>query len=50
MRDWHIVHHRKKRLPPVAVAFKHFLLEEGAALIEGLVGRAAAKRKPRVTA
>jgi DNA-binding transcriptional LysR family regulator len=45
MRKWHIVHHRNKRLPPVAVAFKEFLLREGAALIERLVGRAAPKRK-----
>ncbi|HEX4943343.1 MAG TPA: LysR family transcriptional regulator [Usitatibacteraceae bacterium] len=46
MREWHIVHHRNKRLPPVAVAFKDFLLQEGAARIEQLLGRAAAKRKP----
>jgi DNA-binding transcriptional LysR family regulator len=47
MREWHIVHHKNKRLPPVAVAFKQFLLQEGAALIERLVGRATPKRKPR---
>jgi DNA-binding transcriptional LysR family regulator len=47
MRRWHIVHHRNKRLPPVAVAFKEFLLREGAALIERLVGRAMPKRKLR---
>ena len=47
MRKWHIVHHRNKRLPPVAVAFKEFLLQEGAALIERLVGRARPKRKSR---
>ena len=47
MRKWHIVHHKNKRLPPVAVAFKEFLLQEGAALIERLVGRAMPKRKPR---
>ena len=46
MRKWHIVHHRNKRLPPVAVAFKDFLLQEGAALIERLVGCDAPKRKP----
>ena len=45
MREWHIVHHKNKRLPPVAVAFKEFLLQEGAALIEQLVGRPAPKRK-----
>jgi len=38
MRVWHVVHHRHKRLPPVAVAFKEFLMKEGAELIEQLVG------------
>jgi DNA-binding transcriptional LysR family regulator len=47
MRKWHIVHHKNKRLPPVAVAFKEFLLQEGAALTERLVGRAMPKRKLR---
>jgi len=47
MRKWHIVHHKSKRLPPVAVAFKEFLLQEGAALIEQLVGRTKPKRKLR---
>ena len=47
MRKWHIVHHKNKRLPAVAVAFKEFLLLEGAALIERLVGRAEPKRKRR---
>jgi LysR family transcriptional regulator, low CO2-responsive transcriptional regulator len=49
MREWHIVHHKNKRLPPVAVAFKEFLLQEGAALIEKLVGTAMPKRKARRT-
>jgi DNA-binding transcriptional LysR family regulator len=30
---WYVVHRRTKRLPPVAQAFKDFLLGEGAALI-----------------
>ncbi|MDP2708229.1 MAG: LysR family transcriptional regulator [Burkholderiales bacterium] len=47
MRKWHIAHHKNKRLPPVAIAFKEFLLREGAALIERLVGRAVPKRKLR---
>jgi len=47
MRKWHIVHHKNKRLPPVAIAFKEFLLQEGAAMIEKLVGRAVPKRKLR---
>jgi DNA-binding transcriptional LysR family regulator len=35
--NWYLVHHRAKRLPPVAAEFKGFLLREGAALIERLV-------------
>jgi LysR family transcriptional regulator, low CO2-responsive transcriptional regulator len=35
--NWYLVHNRTKRLPPVAAAFKEFLLREGAALIERLV-------------
>jgi DNA-binding transcriptional LysR family regulator len=34
MLNWYVVHRRNKRLPPVAVAFKRFLMEEGAPLIE----------------
>jgi DNA-binding transcriptional LysR family regulator len=33
MLSWYVVHRRNKRLPPVAQAFKDFLLAEGAALI-----------------
>jgi DNA-binding transcriptional LysR family regulator len=36
--DWYVVHRRDKRLPPVAVAFRRFLLEEGAARIEAITG------------
>jgi LysR family transcriptional regulator, low CO2-responsive transcriptional regulator len=32
------VHRKAKRLPPVAQAFKSFLLHDGAALIEQAVG------------
>jgi LysR family transcriptional regulator, low CO2-responsive transcriptional regulator len=35
--NWYLVHNRTKRLPPVAAAFKEFLLREGAALIARLV-------------
>jgi hypothetical protein len=34
MLNWYVVHRRNKRLPPVAEAFKHFLLDEGAGQIE----------------
>jgi DNA-binding transcriptional LysR family regulator len=34
MLNWYVVHRKNKRLPPVAQAFKDFLLADGAALIE----------------
>ena len=34
MLKWYVVHRENKRLPPVAVAFKQFLRDEGAVLIE----------------
>jgi hypothetical protein len=34
MLNWYVVHRKNKRLPPVAVAFKSFLLTEGAAILE----------------
>ncbi len=37
MLNWYLVHNRTKRLPPVAAAFKEFLVNEGAALIDRLV-------------
>lgn len=37
MLNWFLVHRRTKRLPPVAQAFKDFLLADGAALIEQIV-------------
>jgi LysR family transcriptional regulator, low CO2-responsive transcriptional regulator len=37
MLNWYVVHRRTKRLPPVAQAFKNFLLGEGAGLIEQAV-------------
>jgi DNA-binding transcriptional LysR family regulator len=36
MLDWYVVHRAKKRLPPVANAFKRFLMTEGAAQIEAI--------------
>lgn len=37
MQHWYVVARRTKRLPPVAQAFRDFLLGEGAGLIERLV-------------
>jgi len=38
MRAWHVVHREKKRLAPVAQAFKAFLVEHGARAIEQALG------------
>jgi DNA-binding transcriptional LysR family regulator len=35
--NWYIVQRRNKRLPPVALAFREFLLAEGAALVDRFV-------------
>jgi DNA-binding transcriptional LysR family regulator len=53
MLHWYVVHRRTKRLPPVAHAFKQFLLQEGAELIDRALGvrpepaarRSATRRK-----
>jgi DNA-binding transcriptional LysR family regulator len=34
MLNWYVVHRQAKRLPPVAQAFRQFLLDDGARLIE----------------
>jgi hypothetical protein len=34
MLNWYVVHRKNKRLPPVASAFKAFLMDEGTTLIE----------------
>ena len=47
MLNWYLVHNRTKRLPPVAAAFKDFLLREGASLIERLVHFELSGSSPR---
>ena len=47
MLNWYLVHNRSKRLPPVAAAFKEFLLREGAALLERLVHSSPAPLRRR---
>lgn len=37
MLDWYVVHRKNKRLPPVALAFKNFLLSDGAKLIQKIL-------------
>ena len=51
MRHWYSVHQRKKRLPPMALAFSEFLRTEGAQFIGKLVGipvKAKRSRLPKV--
>ncbi len=36
MRNWYVVHRKRKRLSPVATAFKEFLRCDGASLIEAI--------------
>lgn len=38
MLNWYVVHRKNKRLPPVALAFKNFLMSDGAALIHKFLG------------
>ena len=45
MLNWYVVHRRSKRLPPVAQAFKAFLMKDGAALIEQTIGARPKKEK-----
>jgi DNA-binding transcriptional LysR family regulator len=37
MLNWYVVHRKNKRLPPVALAFKSFLMSDGAGLIQKLI-------------
>ena len=46
--NWYVVHRRGKQLPPVAQAFKNFLLADGARLIDQALGiRPATRAAPR---
>jgi LysR family transcriptional regulator, low CO2-responsive transcriptional regulator len=50
MLNWFVVHRRTKRLPPVAQAFKNFLLADGAALIDQALGiRSSRLGAPRIS-
>jgi DNA-binding transcriptional LysR family regulator len=50
MRNWFVVHLKKKWLPPVAVAFREFLLTEGESAVAGILpvpGVHKVKKPPR---
>jgi DNA-binding transcriptional LysR family regulator len=38
VRDWYVIHLRDKRLSPITVAFREFLLKRGAQIIARTVG------------
>jgi hypothetical protein len=38
MLNWYVVYRNGKRLPPVAEAFRTFLMSDGAALIQKFTG------------
>jgi len=38
VRDWYVIHLRDKRLAPIPAAFRAFLLEHGARIIQKAVG------------
>jgi LysR family transcriptional regulator, low CO2-responsive transcriptional regulator len=38
VRDWFVIHLREKKLPPIAAAFRGFLLQRGAGIIAETVG------------
>ena len=46
MLNWYVVHRKSKRLPPVAQAFKDFLLADGAALIAQYLALTEVKKAP----
>lgn len=48
LRDWYVIHLRAKRLSPIAAAFREFVLENGASVIERATGVPAAGLFPRV--
>jgi DNA-binding transcriptional LysR family regulator len=45
MLNWYVVHRQNKRLPPVAQAFKDFLIKDGAGLIDQFLQLEAQHRK-----
>lgn len=47
VRDWYVIHLREKRLSPIAAAFRSFLLERAAGIIEEAVGVGPPRRARR---
>jgi DNA-binding transcriptional LysR family regulator len=47
IRDWYVIHLRDKRLAPIPAAFRAFLLEQGARIIEKAIGELPLKAARR---
>ena len=47
VRRWYLVHRKDKRLSPVSVAFRAFMLAEAAGFVESLVARPAGRARAR---
>jgi DNA-binding transcriptional LysR family regulator len=45
VRDWYVIHLRDKRLAPIPAAFRTFLLEHGARIIEKAVGESVPRAR-----
>ncbi|MEO8408684.1 MAG: LysR family transcriptional regulator [Oxalobacteraceae bacterium] len=48
MLNWYVVHRKNKRLPPVAQAFKNFLMSDGALLIKQFIPLNPELEKPSI--
>ena len=44
IRDWYVIQLQEKRLPPIAAAFRQFMLEHGARIIARTIGASLAER------
>ena len=44
IRDWYVIQLEEKRLPPIAAAFRQFMLEHGARIIARTIGASLAER------
>jgi LysR family transcriptional regulator, low CO2-responsive transcriptional regulator len=47
VRDWYVIHLRDKRLAPIPIAFRAFLLEHGARIIQDTLGNLPVPPRPR---
>lgn len=46
VRDWYVIHLHEKKLAPIAAAFRSYLLEHGAAIIQKATGAQVPRKRP----